>query len=140
MNKKVLIAVVATSIGAAIGTYVVNTLMGKGSTLSFDKMLMQIAEEMNKSLPMMIDKETRLDATFPGPGNRLTYSYTLINYEKDNLDITTLRETFRPQLLTNYKTHENMKRFRENNVELHYQYKDMHGAFITDISISPSDF
>jgi len=140
MNKRTIIVIVATSVGAAVGTYVVNSLMGTGSNVSFDKVLVQTADEMNKTLPMMIDKDTRFDATFAGPGSRFTYSYTLINHEKDRLDISKLREILQPQLLANYKTHEGMRHFRDKNVELHYQYKDVNGIFLTDIVVSPRDF
>src|SRR5213594_3103476 len=119
MNKKTLIvSTVVTALAAALGTFVVKTLMGDDSAGSVDKMLMQAASETNKSLPMMLDKETRLDATVAGPGNRFTYSYSLVNYDERTMDTASLKQYLKPRILANYKSHEQLKSFRENNVEL----------------------
>jgi len=141
MNKKVVVILaVATVIGVALGTYAVTTLMGTDSVQSFDKTLVQLADTLNANLPMMLDKETRFDATFPGPGNRFTYIYTLLNYSKADVDPEVLRRNIQPQILANYKSHPEMKSFRDHDVELHYQYKDKSGIFMLEIVVSPKDF
>ena len=141
MNKKaIIITAIATSIGAALGTFVVKSLMGDNTALTIDTILVQAAYATNKTLPMMVDKDTRLDATVAGPGNRFTYSYTLINYTKKNLDIPSLKQYIGPRLLASYKSLDQMKSFRDNHVELNYQYKDKDGVFLFAIDISPKDF
>jgi len=141
MNKKVIIiTILFTAIGAALGTFLVRLITGSNSSLSYDQVLVQVANETNKSLPMMIDRETRLDATVAGPGKRFTYSYTLVHLTRNDLDLSAFRTTMQPRLVANYKTHVDMKGFRDENVELHYQYKDKDSNFLIDIVVSPKDF
>lgn len=47
--------------------------------------LQQVATELNKKVPMMVDAETRLDKLSAG-NKRLIYFYTMINYATDKLD------------------------------------------------------
>ncbi len=124
---------------ATLGTFVVRSIIDHISP-SFDKALVQIANETNKTLPLMVDNETRLDATIANPGNSFTYSYTLVNYTKERVNISDLNERVRPQIIANYKSHPQMQYFRDHNVELHYQYKDKNEVFITEIVVSPKDF
>ena len=141
MNKKTLIiSTIVTALAAAVGTLLVKSLMGDDAALTVDKMLLQAANETNKTLPMMVDRDTRLDATVAGPGNRFTYSYTLVNYSKQNVDIPSLKKYLQPRLLANYKSHDQMKSFRENHVDLNYEYKDKDGVFLFAVIVSPKDF
>ncbi len=54
---------------------------------SLDKSLMKIASEINKTCPMMVDSETRLDNTTALPNNVFRYNYTFINGIVDELDV-----------------------------------------------------
>ncbi|GBL36100.1 hypothetical protein EMGBS15_16950 [Filimonas sp.] len=45
-----------------------------------DAELVAAAKELNKSCPMMIDKETRLESAEALPNNEFKYNYTLLNY------------------------------------------------------------
>jgi len=57
---------------------------------SFEQVMLQAANEMNKSCPTMIDSETRLDSATVILPKIFQYNYTLINYEKEELDILEL--------------------------------------------------
>jgi len=107
---------------------------------SFDKVLMKTAQEINKNCPMMIDKDTRLDTTLGGPGNRFTYYYTLINYGADDLDTEKFISLMKPRLLNNVKTNKDMETFRKKNVEIVYVYRSKDQKEIGRIILSPSDY
>ena len=138
MSKPAIIGIaILVLLVVGLGLYL---FLGGGSHRNFDDTLLQSAIDMNKTLPMMVDKDTRLDATTAGPGRRFTYSYTLINHTAADLDASVLQNGLRPSLIANYRSLPQMKEFREANVELHYQYKDRNGAFVADIVVSPKDF
>jgi len=48
--------------------------------------LVKMADKMSQDLPRMIDRETRWDSVVAGPGERLTYNYTLVGYASGDLD------------------------------------------------------
>ena len=139
-KKKVIVSVVVTALGAALGTYAVNRLMDRNSGQGFDQALVTVADQTNQTLPMMVDKETRLDATMAGTGKQFIYTYTLVNYLKGEIDTAYLRKSLEPSIFGNYRSNPQMKLFRDEHVELHYQYKDKRGEFLLEIVVSPAGF
>ncbi len=107
---------------------------------SLDKVLMNAASEINKSLPIMVDSETQLDNTIALPNNIFQYHYTLINNTVDEIDIEEMENGLKQMLANNMRNNPDMKTFRENNVTMNYMYKDRNGNFITKISITPSEY
>ncbi|SHF84608.1 zinc ribbon domain-containing protein [Dysgonomonas macrotermitis] len=109
-------------------------------TPSIDKIMMETASELNKSCPVMIDSETRLDNTSALPNNTFQYNYTLINWEKDSLDVAALEDYLEPNLINNAKTNPQMKSLRDNNVILNYSYRDRTGIHLFIISVKPDQY
>ena len=71
---------------------------------SFDKAMMEAASELNKTCPIMVDQDTRLDNAVALPGNIFQYNYTLVNYEKSELNIDTVKKYIEPGLINSVKT------------------------------------
>jgi hypothetical protein len=138
--KAIIITALATALGGVLGTYGYHALTGSNPDASFDRVMMKEADELNKTLPMMLDKETRLNTTMAGPGNRFTYAFTVVNYTKEQLDSARFVALVRPGIVATYKSNDKMRLMRERGTELHYQYSDKNGVFLTDIVVSPRDF
>jgi hypothetical protein len=132
-NTSRIIAVVAGGVFFVVA-YVATQNLFKPS---FDKTLVEVASEMNKTCPMMVDQETRLDNTVALPGKVLQYNYTLINYSKDEVSADTLIKYIKPGIVNTARTSPDMKSFRENSVTMDYNYKDKDGVFILKISVTP---
>jgi hypothetical protein len=98
---------------------------------------MEIASEVNKSCPIAIDKDTRLDNMIALPSKTLQYNYTLVNYEKIQLDSTTLDSLLRPGIINSVKSAPNMEILRKNDVIFLYSYYDNVGEHVLSITISP---
>lgn len=107
---------------------------------SYDETMMRAASELNKSCPMMVDQETRLDNAVSLPGNIFQYNYTLINIEKTAIDIDGLVSHLQPNIINNVKTNPDMKINRENKTTMAYSYKDKHGEFLFKISVTPDKY
>ena len=131
--------VICVIVGVSIGKTVIKSIFDRKDVVLFDEALVEVAKQLNTTLPMQIDKDTRMDSTIAGPGNRLTYLYTLINFSSNELDQTEFTTIMRPQLVNGYKTNPDMAFFRQNKVELHYHYRDKNGNTIATIIISPKD-
>lgn len=107
---------------------------------SFDKTMMNIASEINKTCPIMVDSETRLDNTSALPDNELVYNYTLVKLTVDEVDVNELVSNIKPMLVNNISTNPDMKNLRDHEVTMSYYYKDKDGNFITKVSITSDEY
>ena len=107
---------------------------------SFDKSLAEVSSQINKTCPIMIDEDTQLDNTLALPNKMLAYNYTLVNLEKQNIDIDEFQNFIELNAINNMKTNPEMKLFRENKVTMIYNYNDKNKEFIIKINISPEKY
>jgi len=132
-NKKKISVVVSTVVGLVV-YFLIKQFVFTPQT--FDKAMMQAASELNKSCPIMVDQETRLDNAVALPDNIFQYNYTLVNMINDSIDLKAFEDHMKPIILNNVRTNPDLKAYRDNEVTMAYYYKDMNGMFITNISIS----
>jgi len=99
-------------------------------------MLVEASQEMNKTMPKMIDAETRLDSTSV-ERETLNYHYTLINMLKDSskMDFEAVKSTMLKKAQENIDTNPAMKDYRENNISLHYIFKDKEKNKLFDYTV-----
>jgi len=100
--------------------------------------LVKISKEMNRSMPKMMDAETRLDSTSVGD-NKLNYHYTLINVDKDStyLNFEEVKSEMKEKAQNNLDTNPVMKEYRENDIALQYIFKDKNNNNIFDYTVKP---
>jgi hypothetical protein len=107
---------------------------------SFDDNLKEIALELNKTCPKMIDKETRLDNAIAIKGNIFQYNYTLLNILKDSMDIELYKASVEPSIVNNVITNPDLETFRKNKITLIYNFKDELNNHITRIIVGPKKY
>jgi len=133
-NKKLLQTIVAIVVGGA-SYFLVQQLFFKAPT--YDEAMMKAASEINKSCPIMVDHDTRLDNAVALPDNVFQYNYTLVNMDKANTDIEMLEDYMMPRLVNNVKTNPQMQINRDNKTTMAYYYKDKNGIFLFKVSVTP---
>src|SRR5690606_8654964 len=99
----------------------------------------QMAKELNSGLPMMVDKDTRLDRVSVGPGKKVIYHYTLVAIASSDVTSQQLRNAMESNMVKYVCTGEDMRGFRESDVVVSYNYRGRDGGVIGDISIYPRD-
>jgi len=107
---------------------------------SFDKILVEVVNEINKVCPMIVDSDTQLDNAISKPPNILQYNYTLINYEKEDLDVLELEKNLEPIIVNGIRTNPDMQFLRDKNVVFDYFYKDKNGVFLLKVSVPPEKY
>jgi hypothetical protein len=107
---------------------------------SIDKTMMSFANEFNKTCPIMIDAQTRIDNVIAIPGNIFQYNYTLLNLEKATADTLAIKNYLEKMIKNNIKTNPQMKYQREHNTTLNYYYKDKNGVYLFIISYTPDKY
>lgn len=106
-------------------------------TPTYDKAMMAIASELNKTCPVMVDQETRLDNAIALPENIFQYNYTLVNNEKESINIDEIKQYIEPTIINFVKTNPQMSFQREHKTTINYYYKDKNGVFLFIISVTP---
>lgn len=107
---------------------------------SIDKVLMMAASELNKSCPIMVDQDTRLDNAFASPDNAFQYNYTLVNLEKSQIHPDTVKKYVEPGIINNLKTSPNLRIYRDNKTTIVYNYRDKNGVFVVKFSVTPDKY
>ena len=137
-QKKKILTSVVTVITFFISYYAVQQIFF--TPPSYDKMMMEVASELNKTCPMMIDSETRLDNAISIPENVFQYNYTLINMDKESVDVNEMKKYLEPTIINNVKTNPQMKIQRDNKTTINYYYKDKNGQHLLTISVTPDKY
>lgn len=140
--KQIIVISIFTGLGVIGGQLAFNYFTSgsiSGKT-RIDKALMQTANEINKNLPLMLNQHTRLETTIASPGNKFLYRYTILNIDLNSFNDRQFTDEMKPRLINEYATKEEMKTFREMNVELTYSYLSEDGRELASITISPEDF
>lgn len=130
-------------IGALVGILVMFSIqhfVRKSYIPDIDDATMQIASEINKSCPLMVDSETRMDNITALPNHIFMYNYTLINYELGAFDTTEIKKQLEPLILNFVKTSPQMKQIRELKFTLLYHYKDKNGKYLFQITATPQQY
>jgi hypothetical protein len=122
----------------AVGT-ITSCSYGGINDAIFEKQMLEASSQQNKSLPMMVDKDTRWDTTIPGPGKNWTYIYTLTNPELKNISNEKINEVLGSKIRSGVCTMKDMEIFVKNGVTVKYKYRDNDGKFIGEVVVVPED-
>jgi hypothetical protein len=101
--------------------------------------VVQAAEMLNKSLPKMIDEETKFTSVTPGPGKKLTYHFTLVSTKSTDLDKQMFTENIRKGAVDHVCTTKESTKILKAGVELCYLYNGVDKKIISDFCIKNSD-
>ncbi len=96
-----------------------------------------ISNEINKSLPMMVDKDTRLESTI-GKKGVLEYHYNLLNTKSNDINLSQLN-SFTKSLKNKVCSNPDTKSFLGRSISLSYVYYGNDDTFITKIIVTPED-
>jgi hypothetical protein len=101
--------------------------------------LTKVAAEINRSVPVMIDKETEL-LPAEGADGMLIYNYRLVGYSVAQLDAdkfaTGAKERISESACTRPETRDD---FLKRGVTLRYSYFDKDKRYIASVDVTPSD-
>ncbi len=100
----------------------------------------RLASKINYKCPFMVDVDTRMDSVYIWPDSTFQYSYTLVNQDKDKIDIRGLTAYIGSQLMETVRYSSTMKLHRDHGLRLVFYYRDRNGDFVTQIIIEPEDY
>ena len=129
--KKILILLITT-------VFLYSSSIPNKETFQSSKYLKEIAFFINKTLPLYVDKETKLINVI-GEYKNITYKYILVNYIKEEINFLNLKRILKPYVRQQVCTTAEMKIFPSNGINLNYTYFGNKNKFIGAFSIKPED-
>jgi hypothetical protein len=133
-----LVIVFAKEIGKIVGKSTVDSYNEGQIEAAIEQTLLETSKKINAQLPMMVDKETRLDSTICA-GKHLNYKYTLINVRENDIDKKAFVNEVKSTLVKNQCGNEKMVKMLKMGVQYDYMYQDRDGILLGTISVSKSD-
>jgi hypothetical protein len=107
---------------------------------SLYRKLHEVAVKLNRNMPQMVDSVTRVDSLVAIPDNILEYNCTLLNSEKDTMNIRLTKNNLEKKMIETIKISPDFKPYRENHVSLLYKYRDINKVLIFSIYITPDKY
>ncbi len=104
---------------------------------SVHQALTELANQLNSSLPMRVDENTRWDSTMALPGRVLLYSYTIIGVSPEDFDRRGFESELHGVMTRNYETSPDMEVFRDARVTLVFNYRFENGQFAARVEVKP---
>jgi hypothetical protein len=97
------------------------------------------AKQINDAGPTLVDKDTRIDGASVGPGVRLTYHYTLLNYMVNDSTPDFIKSSLFPMVTESVCSSSGLKQPLQLGVEIVYSYSDSNGISVGDLIIDRND-
>ena len=148
----IIVLVLSRSIGGYIGKQAAERELAKRSTqaappineslpsnFDFESILPDMVSKINESMPMTVDRDTRIDRVSSGPGNKITFHYSFTRLRISDFDRNEMIIGLRKQIIEGYKSNPNFKYLQDNDVTYEYSYLDVDGNYFTTITIAPDD-
>ena len=137
----IVVALIAASIGGMFGKEGAEIAVNnyKSSIVSEKtKVMMEVSSELNKVLPMMIDKDTQAFSTSIVNGDTLQYNYKFVNLRKDEVDTSFLISEATKNHTNFVCSSPDMKFLIKNNISVNYAYYGKNHNHITTIFVDTS--
>jgi len=117
------------------GTYLAIDFFNKDKQTPFEVSLIEQAKELNKSLPKMLDENTRFDEVTVY-GTEVYYRHTVVNHAVDQLDREIFQQIMNKKLTREQCPKNDIITLLKGGVKYRYNYFGNRGALISSVVIS----
>jgi hypothetical protein len=129
IRKIIQIAVVVILISVAQYYFVQDKSVGKE--------LSALVTKYDAACPIMISNDIRMESVNVLPNNTVQYDFTLVNVQKESINVAALKKAVEKEILTISKTNPSLEAFRDNNSTVIYNYKDRDQKDLFKIVLTP---
>ncbi len=106
-------------------------------SINIDKEIVNSINEINKNCPLRVDEYMFLDNVVALPNKTIQYNYSLVDIEKAEVNLDTVKKYVFSAVLANIKTNPDMEILRDNQIAFNQYYKDKNGNFVTKYLVTP---
>ena len=134
-----IVIAIAGGIGKEVGQSAVKKYNTDRNDGAIEEALRQASNQFNRSLPMMVDKYTRLESTMTGPGKKWTYLYTLVSMNSSDVSQHQIQDALGANIRNGVCTNKKTQAFVKDGVQVVYRYRGGDGGIIGDVVVNPQD-
>lgn len=102
--------------------------------------LSKMANELNKSVPVVLDEHTRLDSVSVTSNNIFQYHYSIINIDNPHQLLLEQRDQIIGNIEKAFMIDKSLQIFTRNNVIIQYIYRDVKINVIDTLTINSEQF
>lgn len=106
---------------------------------SIEEGFMEAEKLINSRAPIKIDDETQLNKALAGPGDLMTYYYSLSNVTINDVNPAAVLEDIKPKLLASLCSNADMQPVLQAGARLVYVYADKNGEDVGRIEVVAED-
>lgn len=106
---------------------------------SIEEGFMEAEVFINAQAPIKIDDQTRLEKALAGPGDLMTYFYSLTTVTVAEVEPAALLENIKPKLLSSLCNNADMLPVLQAGAKLVYVYSDINGEDVGRIEVVAAD-
>jgi hypothetical protein len=129
--------IVGALVAGTIGREAVRSFFGRQQDPTSQAFLSRVASEINKNLPMIVDKETEL-VNVLGLEATIVYNYRLVNADASEVDasafIGQMQPTVSKAACSSPQTRDD---FLEKGITMRYSYADQDRVHIASFDVTP---
>jgi|LakMenEpi03May11_1017334.scaffolds.fasta_scaffold07310_1 hypothetical protein len=100
-----------------------------------EQILIDNSKKLNKNLPLMVDADTRLDATL-AIGIQFYFKYTMVNTAVKDIDVAVFRKKMEENLIRTQRADKGAVTLLKAGVEYVYSYADKDGILIASLRLN----
>jgi len=133
-NKRKTIISLISVIGVGVIAYLATQIFFNPQPA--DKKLMQIEKDMQKTFPIMIDQNVRLDDAAALPENSFQLNFTLLKLDKSEINLDSIKKYIEECSIVKIKTNPDLKKYLNDITKMNYLFKDKNGEFVFRIDVT----
>ena len=137
MSKK-RVPILGLTVSIAVATFISTWLRTDSSDVTSRGFLSDVAEEVNKRLPMTVDENTEMIEAVGFEGIFIQ-NFQLTNHTKSDLDMSVFNKEMKPHVTNTACTTPETRDLLDHGVVLRYAYRDMNSTNIASYDVSMAD-
>ncbi|HOY08762.1 MAG TPA: hypothetical protein PLB05_01655 [Candidatus Omnitrophota bacterium] len=136
---KWIIGSVAVFLGVVLSLVLFRSWDNSKHSVLADEEIMSTINEINSQLPKMLDKDTQLERVEGGPGKKLTYVCTLVNYSSQDISKAVFDQEVAPYVKQGLQTDRTLYPLFRKGITIVYRYLGNDGVYISEVVKRPHE-
>ncbi|HPB69062.1 MAG TPA: hypothetical protein PLT76_03110 [Candidatus Omnitrophota bacterium] len=133
------LGIVAVFVGLILSLMLFRSWYNTKHSVAADEEVMAVVNELNAQLPKMLDDDTRLERIEGGPGKKLVYICTMVNYSSQDISKELFDKEVAPYVKQGLQTDRTLYPLFRKGITIVYRYFGSDGVYISEVVKRPHE-